>query len=320
MLKKETQKNQTSLEIKTNSPKAKKFSDLDINDIKILLYGPFQSGKTYTIGELLELGLKILYFSTDAGGSGLLTIRNYLRKKNRLDLADNLIVLESKYLDTYEKVISFLERPDKYVDNLYDLEIDLVFWDGFSNFQADHVHNKVNDNVTSAAAERDKDLTAAREAGMQFETQDWGQVKLGTTKASNLFWKMHNKKTGQVWHKIITCQTAAASKSQNQSNGTSSIVEVKRPQISGQASLSICAACDLIIYTGFKKSVTGSKTEYFYTTTSDNETVSKNRGFDLLDKEEASMGKLWTKITTQSGITTKAFDQSLIEPLPEENE
>lgn len=321
MLKKETQsKSQTDkLEIKTNSPKAKKFSDLDLNDIKILLYGPYQSGKTYTIGELLELGLKILYFSTDAGGSGLLTIRNYLRKKDRRDLEENLIVFESKHIDTYDKLLNFLQRPDKYVEGLYDLDIDLVFWDGFSNFQADHVHNKVTENVNAAAAERDKDITAAREAGMQFETQDWGQVKAATQKAANLFWKMHNKKTGQVWHKIITCQTSATSKAVSQGSGsTTSIVEVKKPQISGQAALSILAACDLIIYTGFKKSPVGGKKDYFYITSADDETVSKSRGFDLLDKEEASMSKLWGKLTTQTGITTKAFDQSLIEEVEEE--
>lgn len=196
--------NKNPIEIKTNVPKAKKFTDIDINDVKIMLYGPFQSGKTRTVGELLEEGLKILYFSTDSGGSGLLTVKNYLRSKKKIELGDNLIVMESKYLDTYDKVISFLEKPDKYVENLYDLDIDLIFWDGFSNFQGEHVSRKVSDNVASAAAERDKDLSAAREAGMQFETQDWGQVKLATQKASNLFFKMHNKKTGQVWHKIMT--------------------------------------------------------------------------------------------------------------------
>ncbi len=315
MLKKETTKN--SIEIKTNAPKAKKFSDIELNDIKIMLYGPFQSGKTRTVGELLELGLKILYFSNDSGGSGLLTVKNYLRSKNRMDLAENLIVMESKYLDTYDKVISFLERPDKYVDNLYDLDIDLVFWDGFSNFQGEHVSRKVSDNVASAAAERDKDLTAAREAGMQFETQDWGQVKLGTQKACNLFFKMHNKKTGQVWHKIMTCQPTYASKQVGQNSGASSIVEVKKPQISGQAALSVLAAFDLIIYTSNKKSPTGKAT-YTYILESDNETVSKNRGFDLPPSMDASMSVLWTKITDQTGITTKAFDQSLIEALPEE--
>lgn len=314
MLKKETSV-KNPIEIKTNSPKAKKFSDIDINDIKIMLYGPFQSGKTRTVGELLEAGLKILYFSTDSGGSGLLTVRNYLRSKNRMDLADNLIVMESKFLDSYDKVMSFLEKPDRYVENLYELDIDLVFWDGFTNFQLDHIGRKVNDNVESAAASRDKDLSAAREAGMQFEIADYGQIKLATQKAANTFFKMHNKKTGQVWHKIITCQPTYASKQITEiGGGKSSIVEIKKPQISGQAALSVLAAMDLIIYTGFTKSAASNKTTYFYITDSDNETVCKNRGFDLQSKEEANMQKLWEKLTNQTGITTKAFDQSLIQP------
>ena len=137
-------KSKESIEIKTNVPKARRFSEIDINDVKIMLYGPFGSGKTRTVGELLEAGLTILYFSTDSGGSGLLTVKNYLRSKNKMELAKNLIVMESKYLETYDKVISFLERPDKFVDNIYDLDIDLVFWDGFSNFQGEHVSRKVN--------------------------------------------------------------------------------------------------------------------------------------------------------------------------------
>jgi len=312
-------KSKESIEIKTNVPKARRFSEIDINDVKIMLYGPFGSGKTRTVGELLEAGLTILYFSTDSGGSGLLTVKNYLRSKNKMELAKNLIVMESKYLETYDKVISFLERPDKFVDNIYDLDIDLVFWDGFSNFQGEHVSRKVNENVQSAAAERDKDLTAAREAGMQFETQDWGQVKLATQKASNLFFKMHNKKTGQVWHKIMTCQPTYASKNVGQNSGQSSIIEVRKPQISGQAALSVLAAFDLIIYTSYQKSVSG-KANYSYILNADNETVSKSRGFDFPDKVEASMSALWAKITDQTGITTKAFDQSLIEPQEEETQ
>ena len=60
-------KSKESIEIKTNVPKARRFSEIDINDVKIMLYGPFGSGKTRTVGELLEAGLTILYLSTDSG-------------------------------------------------------------------------------------------------------------------------------------------------------------------------------------------------------------------------------------------------------------
>jgi len=296
--------------------KAKKASEIEINDLKVMIYGPTNVGKTRTISELLEQGYKVLYFSTDIGGNGLLSVFNALRKADKKDLLENLIVYESKHLQTYDQVIKFLERPENYVEGFYDIGIDIIFWDGYSNFQADFIHRKVVDNIEDKASSSDKDLSAAREAGMQFEIADYGQIKLATIKSINKFFAINNKKTGQIIHKIMTCHPVYASKAVKGENGapTSIMAEVRKPQVTGQAGMSVFGAFDLIAYAGYKRDPLGkSKGVYYFQTESDELTFTKNRGFDL-DPQEKSFGDIWAKLVDQSGIGKKSFDQSLIDP------
>src|SRR5882724_7870300 len=94
----------------------KRFDEIEINQINLMFYGPWKAGKTYSIVDLLEMEMKILYISTDSGGNGLLTVHNELRKRNKMHLKKNLYVVPN--LDTYEEVQDFFDTPKSFMPDI----------------------------------------------------------------------------------------------------------------------------------------------------------------------------------------------------------
>src|SRR5574341_149150 len=69
-------------------------SSVENEAIKMMFFGPWGTGKTRTIKDLLELGYKVYALNTDLGGSGTLTVKVELRNEGKAHLLDNLIELD----------------------------------------------------------------------------------------------------------------------------------------------------------------------------------------------------------------------------------
>lgn len=289
--------------VKFQKKQAKVFADIDINQINILLIGPWGSGKTYFLVGLLEHGLKVFCLSTDFGGSGLVTVRNELRKLGKSHLEKNLVEL---VLESYDEVTQFLEKPEEFFPDFYKFGFDLLFWDGFDNFQQSHISDFVADMVPEG---RKKEVSEAREAGLQFEQQDWGQIKQATTRALNRFFKLHNKVDGTIWHKVVCSKSKTI---QKKIGDSMQYVEVLQPNIQGAAQTLMGAAFSLILLTNAKTNSKNEKVFEYYTFATGDATC-KNRGFNLPDRMEAKPYELWKTITEQLGIVKGSKDATLVE-------
>jgi AAA domain-containing protein len=276
----------------------------DYNDyIKLFLFGPLGSGKTYTVKALLELGYKVLVLTTDLGGTGTKSVRLPLRRAGRTDLLDNLFEVE---LSGFDNVVTFLKEPQKLVPEIYDLDIDVLFWDGYSAFQQVDMSEHVGD-MTPARSEGGKEVAPAVEAGLQFEQAQWGQIRNGTVRTLDWFCAMHNNKTGKRWHKIVTAHESL----RNKNDGKGGFVETKEPLLQGAGGKLAGGAFDLVIRTYATANVpsAGSKDEdkasdhkHWYITKGHQNLVAKNRGFDLPTQMEGNFEKLWTELVTQLGL------------------
>lgn len=276
----------------------------DYNDyIKLFLFGPLGSGKTYTIKALLELGYKVMVLTTDLGGTGTKTVRLPLRRAKRFDLLDNLFEVE---LSGFDNVVTFLKEPTKLVPEIYDLDIDVLFWDGYSAFQQVDMSEHVGD-MTPSRSEGGKEIAPAVEAGLQFEQAQWGQIRNGTVRTLDWFCAMHNTKTGKRWHKIVTAHEAIKNKGDNKGG----FVEAKEPLLQGAGGKLAGGAFDLVIRTyatatiaagGGKEEDTASDYKYWYITKGHQNLVAKNRGFELPAKMDGNFMELWKQLNNQLGL------------------
>lgn len=283
---------------------AKVFSDIKLKQINTMLLGPSASGKTLTVVGLLKNGLKVLHINTDIGGTGLMTVQNALREEGLEHLGKNLVSLD---LDNYEEVFSFLNKPTDFFPQIYTFGINVLFWDGFDNFQHSHIGNKIADMVP----ERDK-VSEGREAGLQMEVQDWGMIKTGTLKALDRFFRMNNKVDGTIWHKIITCKPKYIQRKPKPGEKTD-YVEIIQPNLSGASQIIMSGGFDLIIYCKMIKSLNSEDVKYVYFTKANPDNCCKSRGFDLAVEEPADFEKFWKKISVQAGISTNDKNEELIE-------
>lgn len=261
--------------------KTRRADQPDVAPLKILLFGPWGSGKTYSIKGLLEAGLKVHVLNTDLGGSGLRSVIAPLRK-SRPELLERLWETE---LEGYDQVISFLENPASLDPDFWKRDPDVLFWDGFSTWQ----QSDVSVHIGSEAPENASDL---RLEGLKLETMDWVGVKNATVKALRRFFAISRE--GRPLHKIVTCLEAIRLKPKPSKSPDvpSEFVEERRPMLSGQGGVIAGAGFDLII----RVAVEGQKHLYQIAATQDR--YSKNRGFDLPPVMDADMRALWEKISS----------------------
>lgn len=266
--------------------------------IKLLLFGPWGTGKTFSIADLLELGYTVYALCTDFGGEGLNSVRTELRRRGKEDLLAKLLFVE---LDNFRDTMSFLETPERFDPEFYTRSSDVVlFWDGFSNFQAQHLMEYIGENV---AADNAREL---RMEGYQLEIIDWNAVRNATMRALNNFFRLHGP--DRAWHKVVTCQEAVRQKMKPGARigDQSVVVDERRPMLSGQAGLLAGAGFDLIVETRVRnrqqKDEDDAPREYVYVTEGSDLLYAKKRGFELPSVMPANMADLWTSVARQLGI------------------
>ena len=72
----------------------RRLSDPAKAGVRIFLYGPSGSGKSYFAKELLARGFRIVFLSTDIGGSGMAAVEGPLRREGKLSALDNGVDIE----------------------------------------------------------------------------------------------------------------------------------------------------------------------------------------------------------------------------------
>lgn len=289
--------------------KVLKGSDKVARVVKIMFFGATGSGKTYAITSLLRLGYRVLLITTDIGGSGLNTVILALGNDNPL-----LANITEIILNNDEEVQQFLDNPAAVYPGVYDEDFDFAVWDGFGAWQQVQLSDAIG--KMPVTREGGKEVAAEVESGLMFEQAQWGMMRNGTVRALHKFCTLHNKKTGKIWHKIITAHEGYKSKPPARGQEGKGYTETKMPLLQGAGGILSGGAFDLIIRTKVEKEETPQKVtkNYIYQIEAEN-LNSKNRGFELPNSMPADMGVLWTKLSTQLGIDKDAKDESLKEDL-----
>lgn len=253
--------------------------------LKIMGFGEPGTGKTEAIWGFLDAGLKVFVASTDFGGNGLRTIKEKARKLGREELLKSL-----SYFDfaDYNQFAAFVEDPGIIeVDgqSLYDWAPDLISWDGGSNWQVNMLDEKVLDLAPGT-----KNSSEARLEGLRAEQQDWDSIKRGTFRTVNDFLQLHNKKTGQRWHKYVTFYEMDTTGKEEGKPGK------RMAYVAGGAKNFLAGGFDLVIRM-VKVSKLDGKEEFKYICSTTTKDAAKNRGLNVATEEPADMKALWQKIT-----------------------
>ncbi len=284
------------------SPRVKKLSEEQATTFKAMLFGRTGSGKTYAIKGLLEHGFTVCVISTDMGGDGLVTVKTALRREGKTHLLDRCT---SIVLTTFKEVEAFLASPEDFYPDIYTDGVEWLVWDGFSSFQQTLLSDAIGQQTPERAG--GKEISDARESGLQLELQDWGQIKAGTVRNLDKFLKLYNRKTGEVFHKLVTCLEGMKSiRSGSGINTVTTYTDTREPMIQGAAVKLMGPAFDIILNT---RSVTSKEedtpTFKYYT--------DKTRGLALDPVEPGDFYALWEKIATQLNIVK---GQKIIEEIP----
>lgn len=276
---------------------AKTLADDDADWIKMLLLGPTGSGKTFSLVGVLESlnregkPNKLFVASTDLGGNGLRSVKQELRLRGRTDLLANLAWYE---FQNYEEFAAFTTNPaivevtpvNGTAMGLWQFDPDVLAWDGMSSFQESHVWSYVM-GLTSIA----KAPTEAREAGVQADQVDWGQIRRVTILQLDDFLLIHNP-NGKKIHKLCTCILDDGK--EDKLSG-----ETKRgPLIQGAARSYMVIAFDAILTCAIVSKPGVKVPEYMYKCDPGGTTVAKKRGLPIEPNVKADMGAVWTTITS----------------------
>ena len=297
-------------EVKGPRRKGRKLSDATVDYVKMMWFGPAGVGKTHLIGQFVEkLGKRVALISTDIGDSGHLTIKTQLKNAGRLDLLDNVYLLE---LQGFKEVSAFLQDPYKFDPALWEHDPDILAWDGFSSFQQVDISEHVGDmRPADKANGEQRDRGDFREEGVIFEQADWGAVKNYTVRKGNSFLGIRHP-SGKPLHKIVTCFEAITYKPADSSKPTGAqvVAETYKPMLQGAGGHMLLGGFDLIMRckTTTKREGDSSRREYSLVTQGSQNLVAKNRGFDLAPEIPADAAFLWEKILEGigSGVLTKA--------------
>ncbi len=277
--------------------KVRRFDEEEVEMyLKLMVFGNPGTGKTYIVRALLELGFKVLVATTDVGGDGLNAIIIPMRAAGTWDKFKHN--LRSVELSGYDEVKSFWTSPETVMPDVYDWDPDFIFWDGMSGWQQIDVSTYVGDMTP----ESKKGVSEARESGLQFEQQDWGQVRNATVRGVDAFCSMRNKKTGRPWHKVATSHESVKSKGAAAGGG---FVEGKEPLLQGAGGRIILGAFDLILrstVTSDPLDEDGSKRKFQYILQPHQNLAAKVRGFALPPKMDADAKVLIVDLFKQMGL------------------
>lgn len=258
-------------------------------------FGPWGSGKTWVLKGLLEHGFKVLVVTTDVGGSGLAAVKIPMRLAGQGELIETL--LAEVVLNDDNEFQSFLQEPKGFFPEIYDWDPDFLFWDGAASWQQVYLSDRIGEIPVG------KDISAAVDSGLVFETPQWGMLRNGTFRGFHKFCSLHNRQSGKIWHKVVTCQEGVKS-AQKKDGG---MVETKSPLLQGAGGVLIGGAFDLIIRCKEVKQA-GKDSNYLYQISNENN-MSKKRGFKLPAEMPADMFVLWKDIESQMGIVRGAKDE-----------
>lgn len=283
-------------ETKTKRPQVKKLSDTSSRYIKIGLYGGPGTGKTFSLVDLVEkFNLKILVVSTDVGGDGLSTVTAELVARGRADLADTNVFHIT--LGTYEQFVEFTEHPELFFPEVYETDIDVLVWDGFSGFQ----QYQVSEYVEGLDSIYDKE-------GNVITLKFWGEIKNATIKNLNRFLYMHNKKTGKLWHKLVTLLVDDKAKEESLAAAVDEKArqkvpkDVKAPFVQGSAAKLIEPAFDFFALTTTRrvddpKNEGKKMTQFVYRVEPSEKMKAKVRGVKFEPVIPGNMGDVWDALT-----------------------
>lgn len=285
--------------------------DSSKSGLRLFFFGPHGSGKNFSVKGLIENGWKVLVLSTDIGGSGMEAVATPLRNEGKAECLRNCEDLTFPPGD-YEGFEAFLKKPTIVFPEIYDWDPDIIMWDGFGVFQQDTLQNYVGGMET----ESKRGPSEQRASGLKLEQSDWGLVRNATLRVLNLFCAMHNKKTGKVWHKIITCPENV--KSKEFAPGKSALAESKEPLLSGAGGIFTRGAFDLIIKTQVRKAKPNEESDddgriYEYVIQGHENLAAKNRGFDFGGKAvlPGDGYALFTELLRQRGLGKTVIDENL---------
>ncbi len=255
--------------------------------LKVCLYGETGTGKTLALAHLLELGLTVLSVTADVGGDGYGSVRQHLRSIGKPELLKNCFFFE---FQTYDDADEFVFNPSGFWPDIYNHDIDVFFFDGFSGFQLCHVSNKVL-GMTSAI----KSVGEARQEGLFATEQDWGATKNATISVLDKSLRLYNEKTGKPWHKVYTCLETDKAKDNKG--------EIKTgPMIQGASSKLMEPAFDLLFRCRKKRVGDGAekKLTYFYEMEGHSDRIiTKSRGLTFNTVEPGDFKALWTSACKQ---------------------
>lgn len=282
-------------------PQIKNIAEEEDSTLKVMLFGPVGSGKTQFLVGPLMAGLKVFVITTDIGGSGLTSVRRWLKRNGRPELAQNLYEVQ---LNGYEQVKEFLESPTMLKmgngSTIWDIDPDVLVWDGFSSFQQIDIAEYVGAMAPKGARDN---VSEQRESGLQFETADWGIVRNATVRIMEKFMGLTGP-GGKPIHKIVTCHEDIRLKRQGTNPTDPSVAtEQKRPLLQGAGGLIILGAFDLIMRTKVTTDRgdddAGSRAAFWYEIQPHGNRYTKNRGFDLPAQAEADPVTLWKNLVGQ---------------------
>jgi hypothetical protein len=283
--------------------RVKKGDDPAAYSINTMLYGPYGSGKTFCAEALLRLGYKVYFIVTDIGSNGVVAVKMALKKAGLSHLAANYRILE---IQGYKEMEEFIKEPASFDPEFYDFATDFLFWDGFGYFQQTDMMDKAGEMIVEQNDINDgkKEVSELRGEGFKFELADYQVLRNMTVRIVKGFCAVHNKKTGQLIHKIFTCQESLKSKGADKGGG---FTEGSQPLLTGAGGVLTCGAFDLIIKT--------SKDPYKYRIAGDKNAATKSRGFSLPDEMDADFEKVWKTVADDLDIKTGAVDPSVISPV-----
>lgn len=293
-------------------PKAgrvKKGSDPGSIALTIAFFGAPATGKTIAAAALLEQGFKVLFVQTDMGDNGTLSVKMELKKKGLSHLAANYAILS---INSFEEMEEFCKEPAIYFPDVYDFDPDFIYLDGFSFFQQTSIMERAGEMIQESneinidKGSKEKEVSALRSTGFKFELSDYAVVRNMTVRVISSFCKLHNKKTGKLWHKLISCAESIKSKGADSGGG---FVETANPLLTGAGGTLMQHAFDLIIRTSKKGG------EYIYQIELGDSAATKNRGLSLEPKMKADFGKVWSIICSDLDIKAGAVDPANIAPV-----
>jgi hypothetical protein len=262
---------------------------VDEDYLKILGYGSSGVGKSYMVASLLEEGLTVLVISTDIGGHGLTSVSQALKEKGKPELLKNCLYFE---IQSYDEMDDFVGNPEGFWADIFNVDIDVLFLDGFASLQQCLLMDKVLGMTNSDKA------TEVRDAGLFADKMDWGAVKTGTVRVIDQFLRMRNTKTGKSWSKIVTSLESEKSKDSQGETKTG-------PLIAGAGARLIEPCFDLIFRLNKKKvdKDGGKKMEYYYQMEgSGDRMLAKSRGLKFNMTEPGDFGAIWRSACQQKGM------------------